>query len=339
MKGYFFGDPGMDLPREPQPVIDTKLDDDGRLAQALDLLSGAEAPKAPYEVIVSGSVFESGGRAVRRSLLRTVWPADALVGVRPLFDPADGADANSEARFEIVKADADGTPVATDHLTVKLVRELRDYHWTWVDGSGWNTDFTRRHETVAETALRYDGKTPVEFSARVEWGEYRLEVADPATGLTMRYPFTAGWSWNDDNRGLDARPDKVKVAFDKTGYRAGDTAIVTLTAPWDGPGVVLVESDHLLHRTNVQVRGPTEVKIPVGADFNRHDVYVTALVFRPADQANLTGPGRALGVAHLPPARDTRDAGVELEAPPITRPDSPSWQRFRHRISPARTPG
>ena len=36
------------------------------------------------------------------------------------------------------------------------------------------------------------------------------------------------------NRGLDARPDKVKLALDKTSYRAGDTVQVQVTAPQRG---------------------------------------------------------------------------------------------------------
>ena len=57
----------------------------------------------------------------------------------------------------------------------------------------------------------------------MEWGEYRIDVYDPATRLTTRYPFNAGWSWDDENRGLDARPDKVKLALDKTALPAPAT--------------------------------------------------------------------------------------------------------------------
>ena len=72
-----------------------------------------------------------------------------------------------------------------------------------------------------------------------------MDVFDPATQLTMRYPFHAGWGWDNENRGLDARPDKVKLALDKTAYRAGDKLKVTLTPPHAGKGVVMVLS--LIH--------------------------------------------------------------------------------------------
>ena len=64
---------------------------------------------------------------MRRSLTRTIWPADALVGVRPLFDHDDGAGANTDAGFEIVRSDAAGTSLAAAALQVKLIRENRAY--------------------------------------------------------------------------------------------------------------------------------------------------------------------------------------------------------------------
>lgn len=54
-----------------------------------------------------------------------LWPADALVGVRPLFDVASGADANGMARFELTRVGVDGKPQSAKGLKATLVRELR----------------------------------------------------------------------------------------------------------------------------------------------------------------------------------------------------------------------
>ncbi|WP_256843698.1 hypothetical protein, partial [Pseudomonas aeruginosa] len=77
---------------------------------------------------------------------------------------------------------------------------------------------------------------------------------DPSTGLTSRYPFRAGWSWGDDNRGLDARPDKVKLGLDKTGYKAGDTLEVTVTPPHAGKGILMVETDRMLYVQDIEAK-------------------------------------------------------------------------------------
>ncbi|MBJ6980697.1 alpha-2-macroglobulin [Luteimonas sp. MC1572] len=313
LPGYFFGDPTVQLPRDARDVVDASLDARGVLAQDIALPAEVVAT-TPVAVVVAGSLYESGGRSVNRSLKRVLWPADALVGVRPLFDDKEGSDANASARFELVRVGSDGKPRPAKGLELSLVREHRDYHWNFNDDGGWNYDFTRRFEVVEKRGIDA-GATAARFDVPVEWGEYRVEVRDPATGLVTRYPFRAGWSWGDENRGPDARPDKVKLSLDKTGYRAGDTLEVTVTPPHAGKGLLLVESDRLLYVQAIDARAGSTFRIPVGEDWERHDVYVTALVFRGGSATSKVTPARAVGVAHVPMARGDRRAAVGMSLP------------------------
>ena len=285
-----------------------------------DIALPAEAkPSSTIAAVVSGSVYETGGRTVNRTLKRVLWPANALVGVRPLFDDKDGADANSNARFELVRVDAAGKPQPAKGLKVTLVREHRDYHWNYDEDDGWDYDFTQRFENLEVKTIDI-GATAAKVDYPVEWGGYRLEVFDPATGLTTRYPFNAGWSWDDENRGLDARPDKVKIALDKTGYKAGDTMKVTVTPPHPGKGLLMVESDHMLYVQDIEAKPGSTFEIPVTKDWERHDVYVTALVFRGGSVPSKITPARAVGVAHVPMDRRARRVSVGLVAPQQMRP-------------------
>lgn len=318
LPGYFFGDPTLALPKEAADVIDASLDAQGKLQQDVALPAEAK-PVSPIAVILAGSVYETGGRSVNRSLKRVLWPADALVGVRPLFDDKEGSDANATAGFELTRVGSDGAPRPAKGLRVTLVREHRDYHWRYDDDS-WDYDFTRRYEDI-ETRTLDAGTAPVRFDFPVEWGDYRVDVYDPATRLTTRYPFTAGWSWSDENRGLDARPDKVKLALDKTGYRAGDTLKVTLTPPHAGKGVLMVESDHMLYVQDIDAKAGSTFEIPVTSDWERHDVYVTALVFRGGSASNRITPARAVGVAHVPMDRRDRKVAVGLSVPASMQPE------------------
>lgn len=324
LPGYFFGDPTLELPKDAKDVIDTELDAKGQLQQDLALPEEAK-PVSPIAAVVSGSVYETGGRTVTRTLKRVLWPNDVLVGVRPMFDDKEGADSNAAARFELLRVDAGGTPRAGKGLKVTLVREHRDYHWNYGDEGGWDYDFTRRFENV-ETKTIDVGTTAARFDFPVEWGEYRVDVFDPATGLTMRYPFTAGWSWDDQNRGGDARPDKVKLSLDKTQYRAGDKLKVTLTPPHAGKGLLLVESDRMLYVQDIDVKASdakadNTFEIPVTADWERHDVYVTALVFRGGSAPSKITPARAVGVAYVPMDRRERRVSVGLSIPQQMRPE------------------
>jgi len=320
MPGWFFGDPTISLPRQAEEIIDTALAADGTLQHVIALPEEA-IHATPVSALVSASVHESGGRPVNRTLKRVVWPAPALVAVRPLFDDKDGANANSQAHFELHRVDAEGNAQPAHGLQIKLIREQRDYHWNW-DNQRWNYDFTRTFVEVSNQTLDSQ-TTAVRFSFPVEWGDYRVDIFDPATGLTMRYPFTAGWSWDDGNRGLDARPDKIKVALNQTSYRSGDTLKVTLTPPHPGRGLIMVESDHLLYVHDVEVKPGSTFNIPVTDAWNRHDVYITALVFRGGSVPSKITPARAVGVAHVPMDRSDRQIEVTVQTPQHMRPEQP----------------
>ena len=319
LPGYFFGDPTMELPKDAKDIIDTTLPENGVLQEDIALPPEAK-PRSPIAAIVSGSVYETGGRTVNRTLKRVLWPANALVGIRPLFDDKDGADANANAGFEVVRVDAGGKPQPGKGLKATLVRELRDYHWNYDEDGGWDYDFTRRFENKDTRTLDVGaGASKIDFP--VEWGEYRLDVFDPATGLTTRYPFRAGWSWDDQNRGLDARPDKVKLALDRTGYKAGDTLKVTVTPPHAGKGLLMVESDRMLYVQAIDAKPGSTFSIPVTKDWERHDVYVTALVFRGGSAPSKITPARAVGVVHVPMDRRDRRVAVGLSVPKQMRPE------------------
>ena len=317
---HFFGDPTISLPKKSdEDVIDTELDANGQLQAPVKL--PAEATRgAPVAVIVTGSVYESGGRPVNRSLKRIYWPAPVLVGIRPLFDPKESAPYNATVGFELIRTSADGHLQPAAKLTASLVREERDYHWTYSDNH-WGFDYSSRYTVVEskQVIARGEGGTRIDFP--VQWGGYRIEVKDPATGLVTRFPFVAGWDSENENRGLDARPDKVKLALDKTSYRAGDKLKVTITPPHEGPGILLVETDHLLHAQPIDAKAGAVFELAVTPDWERHDVYITALVFRGGSAVEKITPARALGVVHVPMDRHERRIAVAVTAPKLAKPE------------------
>ena len=319
MPDTFFGNPYIALPKGPQDALDTRLDAQGHLDAVLPMPAEVK-PVAPIHARVFGSVYENGGRTVSRQLDQIYWPASSLVGIRPLFDPGQGAAGNGRAGFEIMRIQADGKPVAGRHLHVRLQAEIRDFYWLYEHGDDWTSNANLRLETVAEQDVDVAVGQPARLDLPVAWGGYRLTVEDPQTGLSTVFPFFAGYSWQDQNLGKEARPDKVKLALDKARYRVGDTMKVTVTPPQEGPGLLLVESDHLLYARDIQARAGASFEIPVGKDWQRHDVYVTALVFRGGDAREKTTPARAVGIAHVAMDRDDRRIPLSLQAPATMRP-------------------
>jgi uncharacterized protein YfaS (alpha-2-macroglobulin family) len=78
----------------------------------------------------------------------------------------------------------------------------------------------------------------------------------------------------------------------------------------------------VLYQKRVKVRASgTTLEIPVDPAWNRHDLYVAAVVFRPGSEGDRITPARALGLAHLPLAREARQYKLAISAPAKTVPE------------------
>lgn len=317
LKGFRFGDRVNPPKAEAVDVVDATLDESGKLATTVPL--GLEQVPGPIAATVLGSVYESGGRPVSRTLTRVVWPADAVVGVRPLFD-GNTADYGSKAGFEVVRVNPAGERLA-GKVQARLLRLDRQYHWTFDSDLGWNARYTELPQEADQRTLELPADAVARLDLAVEWGAYQLELKDEATGLTTRYAFNAGWGW-EENKGLDPRPDKVKLALDKSSYRAGDRLTVTVTPPHEGEGLLLVEAGQLLASQSFTARRGSTVTLDVTDAWERHDVYLTALVFRPGSAADKRTPSRAVGLVHVPIDRAARKLEVTLTAPAQMQPDA-----------------
>ncbi|HTJ95217.1 MAG TPA: MG2 domain-containing protein, partial [Pararobbsia sp.] len=318
--GFEFGDANDDALQSHQPFDDRTLDDNGR--GSIDIpVDPASGTHSPVTVRATVSLLESGGRPVIRNIERTIWPAPVLTGVRPLFT-GDYAPENSPADFEVIRTDEAGNLKAEAGLPYRLFSESRDYYWRFDDQRGWNSGYTENDQLV------YTGTVSVPASGRghlrvpVKYGRYRLEIADPATGLTQIYRFYAGWSAQQDET-AGVRPDRVTLKLDRDGYRGGDTAHLTLTPPHAGVALITVDGDRTLWTRRMKVDAAnTVVDIPVDPAWQRHDLYVSVMVLRPGSEGDLVTPARALGLIALPLARADHKLDVSIDAPPKSKSES-----------------
>lgn len=321
LPGFEFGDADEDSQRQRIELDQNQLDENGELALDVDL-TPAQGKRSPYTVRTTLSLLESGGRPIVRNFERVIWPAPELVGVRPLFT-GDYAREGSVAQFEVIRANAEGELSAGAGLPVRLFRENRDYYWRFDDQRGWHSGFTETDELVDTASVSVPEGSRGKLGVPVKYGRYRLEITDPATQQTTKYRFYAGWSARgDETQGV--RPDRVALKFDKPAYRDGETAKLTITPPHAGEALITVEGDETLwiKRTSVSLDGTT-IEIPVDEDWQRHDLYVSAVVLRPGSSGEKVTPARALGVAHLPLERGDRKLAVTLDAPKRILPESP----------------
>ena len=239
LPGYQFGSITEEELSQDLDLEESTLDANGELS--LEVESKWAQAKSPLQLILQASLQESGGRPITRRLVQPVWPADRLPGLRALFD-GDQTDGNGPAEFELLVADSEGHKLAADNLKVRLVRERRDYYWNYSESDGWSSRYNEKFLNLDEETLSIKQGDTAKISFPVEWGPYRVEVEDPATGMISSLRFWAGYRWQDNAEGGAVRPDQVKLALDKPAYADGDTVNVTVTPPAAGKGYLLVES-------------------------------------------------------------------------------------------------
>ncbi|MDG9924571.1 MULTISPECIES: alpha-2-macroglobulin [unclassified Pseudomonas] len=322
LPGYQFGSVTEEELSQDLELEETTLDAQGKATVGVEN-RWAEA-KSPLQLILQASLQESGGRPITRRLVQPVWPAERLPGLRGLFD-GENVDGDGLAEFEILLADPAGNKLASDNLQVRLIRERRDYYWSFSESEGWNYHYNEKFLNLGEEGIKVAAGGTAKVSFPVEWGPYRVEVTDPQTDITSSLRFWAGYSWQDNTEGGAVRPDQVKLALDKPAYGSGDTAKVTVTPPSGGSGYLMVESsDGPLWWEEIEV--PAEGKsfdIPLAKEWARHDLYVSALVIRPGEREANATPKRAVGLLHLPFDRAPRQLQVSLTAPEKMRPQQP----------------
>ncbi len=316
-KDYWFGHPNDKALERREDLEEIQLDAEGRGEILVE--SYWQELTSPLRLQTYASLLDSGGRPVTRRAAAVVLPAERLPGIRPLFGD-DQVDYESSAAFELVFTDG-ATRLPAQSLQLSLIRERRDYHWSWSDADGWQSHFTERHYTVEQRELSLAENERAEVSLPVEWGYYRVELKDPQTGLVSAYRFRAGW--DPDAQLMAGRPDRIGLSLNQQTYAAGDELRVQVRPPTAGKGYLLLESDRLLHREAVQIPADgKELSLTLKPEWMQQNLYLSVLLLQPGDADKGSLPTRMLGIAPVPLATEEHALEIEFEAlPPQVRPE------------------
>lgn len=319
--GYEFGGE-TDLLNTSFSTDEIRLDDTGRAL--LDIENQWQQITSPHRVTANVSLYDSGGRPVVRNWSWQVWPDSTLVGIRCLSgqdkdDPGQVPN-DSVAQFEVMAADTDGTRIGAEGLEAVVIREHREYYWEYRNGE-WHWGSNSNFYPVDRFTLDIEPGKTARVNVPVEWGGYRLEVKNPATGLTSAYSIWAGWRPDARGQGEMNRPDRVDITLDKPAYKGGEKARVTVKAPEGGKGYLFVDGGSNLLTLPVTVPPEGKVfEIGVDPEWERHDLYVSALIIRPGESRTQDLPKRSVGLIPLPLDRKARTLDIAIDAPDKTEP-------------------
>jgi alpha-2-macroglobulin len=275
------------------------------------------ATTRPLEAQVIVRMAEPGGRAVERKLTLPVIPNGPMIGVKPLFAGRSLGEGEN-AGFDVVLAAPDGTSLARTGLRYELLKVETKYQWYRRDGS-WDFEPVKSTKRVADGQIDVAADKPARISLPVQWGRYRLEVStSDRNGPVTSVGFDAGWY---AEASADT-PDLLEIALDKPEYAPGESMTVAVTARTAGKVTLNVIGDRLISTVTQDVAaGTARLRVPVGNDWGT-GAYVVATLRRPLDTRAERMPGRAIGVQWFAINRKARTLALDLQLPPLLRPNS-----------------
>jgi uncharacterized protein YfaS (alpha-2-macroglobulin family) len=259
----------------------------------------------PVKAEIDVEVDDPAGRASRTSASIPVRPAGPSIGIKPLF-PDNAVDAQTEAAFDIAAVDPGGTRVA---LTAKLrlVRERPDWRMV-MRGSLARYETVWKDEPLETRDVTIPDGQPFHFAKHLDFGRYRIEVAQAGGMAVTSYRFRSGWASSDS----PDVPDRVDVSADRKSVPVGQSVRIHIAPPFAGEATLLVLSDKVLASRTLSVpEGGTTVDVPVEASWGP-GAYVAVHVFRGGAGAR---PGRALGLTWVGVDPAARTMAVSIEVP------------------------
>jgi uncharacterized protein YfaS (alpha-2-macroglobulin family) len=314
LAGYRFGDTRETVTtvrRALEALPRTGADGRATLAVHLPALPDTVQPLAADLIV---RLREASGRTIER---RTTLPVDvrkARIGVKPGF-AAGGLGEGDLASFDVVSLAADGARRSEAALTWQVLRLERTWQWYNRDGY-WSFDAVTSTRKVLDGTVATSRSEVGRIAAQLPAGRYRLEVRPAAADEAMTVVlFDVGWSGGD---GLET-PEALDVMLDKASYKAGETARLKINSRQPGKALIAIVGSgvHAVREVDIPAGGG-EVTIPVDAAW-MPGAYVTAMLYRPLDQAARRMPARALGVRWLALDASERTLGVDLATPERVR--------------------
>ncbi|MDE5833754.1 MAG: alpha-2-macroglobulin family protein, partial [Desulfovibrio sp.] len=247
-------------------------------------------------------------------------PAEKLIGFRPAGETAnlDFAPAGREAKVELIAIDDKLSKTAWDDLEFAISR--KEYATNLVSDSmgGYKYDETPVNSPFKSWRddIPAKGKT-LTLPANVP-GDYVLTVK--SAGKTVcEIPYSVvGDRIRAPEQSQD--PAKARIKVDKSEYKAGETARIALSLPYDGAGLITLERDKVEAFALFSARAGDSVQSLKIPDNFEGKGYIVVHFVRSAESPAVYAEPRAVAVAPVMIDAKKRNMGLALTAPESVEP-------------------
>ena len=293
-EGFVFGDGGSSTVAALDE-FEAVLDVDGQMSKTL-FSDFDTKPSRLYEVLISGTVFDVGGRANTKQLNIPLDTATGYVGIRPNFD--EYIDEGVTPSFTIANVTREGQPLSLEDVSYTIQRIYYDYNWNYNNGWRWNR--VRVDSETVDSGL-VSIKNLV-IKAPLNWGRYEIIVTNN-NGFKTVTDFYVGW-------GADVKPASEPEEIALT-YING---ILKGNAGYPGTISILVADEDIVSVESFQVeKGNFELPIPL-PEVSEPGVHLLASLVRPIQKGSEHLPQISLGKTWVPTTSAERSMNLSISS-------------------------
>ena len=320
--GVYFGDDNRFETSSDKPLVEAQLDEAGRGAYTYKAAASDKAAPSMVNWMFLLSVQEDGGRWVSKALQVPYYPRNEQLGLKL---PQGVVEPGKTTTFTAVAVDVDGKPLAeVKSVKYTIERVVGHYNYERNPNGSYHYEYTEELLSVSKgEAPLVNGSGDFAFTPN-RTGTYRVRVVGPhdAAAAARIQVWSPYWRDSEDEDESGSRLTVAEINFDKTEYRVGDTAQVTVRAPFKGRLLFNVESGRtLVSRVMDMDSEEVTIAVPVTADFIPN-VYCLAWVVKPVQAEGKWSSHRAYGVAPLRVGKQDNLLTVTLDSPDKALPNA-----------------
>jgi hypothetical protein len=292
-----------------------KLDNMGNHIYTYQLSQNLRPP-ASLKMLISGTVYEDGGRAVSGYKAVAAHPYNIYLGLQRITH--GHSKINEPVAVNAVAVNGAGNIVALDTGWVKFYQIVYQ-NIVKRDSYGIYRYMSEESEQPVDSAFVSirDTTAMVTFTPR-NYGAYRVRFTSPRTDHATATDFyVSGWGYAAWSM---AKPDRIELELDKKLYTAGQSARVLVKAPFSGKLLVTVEKEKVLDiKTYTLDSNTAQIDIPVKKEY-APNAYITCTLIKSANSLERFSPARAFGMVSLPVDNTDMKITMDIDAPNVMKP-------------------
>ncbi len=318
---YVFGDPEKEFTLADKRLGLKNCDSDGHATFSFKMESDW-LPPAKLHAVLRVEVMEQGGRSVNAyaSCEMHAYPfyiglaGHLLRGMRP----------GDTVALPLALARTSGQPLESSREVEVTVSRIS---WSTVleqDRHGkYHYKSVRKitEESCEIIKTNPDGRKQAALTPQRS-GEYLVRVADIESDVSSSFKFYVGGDGDRWQSRSMEKPGRLEMKLDREEYRIGDTAELTVIAPFRGKALLTLDQSKILSQRVLEMDSNTAIfSIPVTDSF-RPNVHATVSVIREVTPSGRQDIYRAVGSIPILLSSRPSTIDVNIESPEEIRPQT-----------------